>query len=86
MTMGCCTPLTDIERAALLLQLAEAEKAYHTLMIGGTVAAFTDQNGERIEYRAGNQAKLFVYINQLRGRLGLGMMCGVVAPPMGNYL
>lgn len=86
MTMGCCTPLTDAERTALLAQLAQAEAAYHTLMIGGTVAAFTDQNGERIEYRAGDRNQLFLYINRLRGRLGMGSMCGIVQRPMGYFL
>lgn len=84
--MSCCTPLSDAERAALLAYLADAEKAYHALMIGGGVAAFTDQNGEKVEYRASNRLTLIGYINQLRGRLGLEPMCGLVAAPLGVYL
>lgn len=86
MTMGCCTPLTDAERAKLQAYLDAAEAAYHGLMIGGAVAAFTDQNGEKVEYRAGNRLSLIGYINQLRARLGLPPMCGLVAGPLGVFL
>lgn len=84
--MTCCQTLTPDERDKLMAMLAEAEKAYHKLMLGGSVAAFTDQNGERVEYRAANRVSLLSYINQLRGRLGLPPTCGVVGRPLGFIL
>lgn len=84
--MSCCQPLTDDERAKLEAYLAAAENAYHQLQIGGGVAEFTDQNGERVVYRAANRVSLIAYISQLRQRLGLGPMCGVVGSPIGFYL
>ena len=52
---------TDIQA-----KLAEAEKAYHELMLGQSVRVFVDQNGERVEYTAANKLALQSYINQLR--------------------
>lgn len=84
--MTCYPPLSDEERATLQGYLRDAEKAYHTLRIGGSVASFTDQNGERVEYRAANRNDLFVYISQLRARLGLAPLCGMVGTPIGVIL
>lgn len=81
--MSCCQSLTDEERAKLQSWLDAAENAYHQLQVGGGVAEFTDQNGERVVYRAANRGNLIAYINQLRTRLGLGPMCGLVSAPMG---
>lgn len=86
MTMGCCKPLTPEQILVLQGRLEAAEQAYHTLMIGGAVSVFVDQNSERIEYRASNRASLIGYINLLRDQLGLGPMCGVVAQPAGAWL
>lgn len=84
--MTCCQSLTDEERAQLQGWLKDAENAYHQLQIGGGVAEFSDQNNERVVYRAANRVSLIAYINQLRGRLGLDPMCGVVSRPMGFIL
>lgn len=87
--MTCCEPITDPdERARLLGYLRKAEDAYNTFMTGGQVAAFTDQNGERVEYRAANRGNLLMYINQLRAQLGMPPMsfCGLVSSPMGVFL
>jgi hypothetical protein len=51
--------------------LAQAEEAYHSLMIGQGVAELQDQNGERIRYTQANKAGLYNYILQLRSELGL---------------
>ena len=51
--------------------LAQAEEAYHSLMIGQGVAELQDQNGERIRYTQANKANLYNYILQLRSELGL---------------
>lgn len=84
--MSCCTDLTPDQRTALELLLAQAQQAYHNVMIGGSVREFTDQNGERIVYSSANRASLLAYINQLRAQLGMPMMCGVVARPAGVFL
>lgn len=47
-------------------RLADAEDAYHQLMIGGSTRVFVDQNAERIEYTAANKQNLLNYIIQLR--------------------
>ena len=64
---------TDIQT-----KLAEAEKAYHELMLGQSVRVFVDQNGERVEYTAANKLALQSYINQLRSQITDGSSC--VAP------
>ena len=64
---------TDIQA-----KLAEAEKAYHELMLGLSVRVFVDQNGERVEYTAANKQALLSYINQLRSQMTDGTTC--VAP------
>lgn len=87
--MSCCTPITDpAERARIEALLTKAEAAYANFMIGGQVASFTDQNGERVEYRAANRGNLLTYINQLRAMLGRPPMpmCGVISRPMGVFL
>lgn len=84
--MTCCENLTQEQIDAIKLLIDQAEAAYHKLMIGGGVAAFTDQNGERVEYRAANRTSLIAYINQLRARIGLPPMCGIVASPAGVFL
>lgn len=47
-------------------KLAEAEAAYHQLMLTGSVRTVVDQNGERIEYSVVNPANLIRYIADLR--------------------
>lgn len=56
-------------------RLAEAEKAYHQLMLGQSVRVFVDQNGERIEYTAANKQALINYIESLRSVIASGA-CG----------
>lgn len=62
--------LTEGEIATYTAYLEAAEKAYHQLVIGGSVRVFVDQNSERIEYTAVNRNALLTYINQLRAALG----------------
>ena len=54
-----------------LLWLEDAEKAYHRLMLGGSVRVTVDQNGERVEFTAANRSALFAYIQGLKRELGL---------------
>lgn len=84
--MTCCGSLTPEQTATLQRRLAQAEEAYHTLQMGGAVASFTDQNGERVEYRASNRTQLIAYISNLRRQLGMAPMCGVVGSPVGFVL
>ena len=65
---------TDIQA-----KLAEAEKAYHELMLGQSVRVFVDQNGERVEYTAANKLALQSYINQLRSQMTDGSSCVATA-------
>lgn len=52
-------------------RLAEAEAAYHDLLLGRSVRVFVDQNGERIEYSGANKGALYSYIQTLKHQLGL---------------
>ena len=72
--MSCLTPE---ERAVLEARLAEAEKAYHTLNIGLMARVVVDQNGERVEFAAGNKANLYAYILGLKSQLGLPCGAGI---------
>jgi hypothetical protein len=51
-------------------RLAEAQQAYHDLATGTAVAAFTDQNGERVSYSKANMAALAAYIADIVALLG----------------
>lgn len=76
--------LTDEDRAQYTAQLREAEAAYHSIMIGGQVVDFMDQNNERVRYSAANAASLLRYINHLRQTLGLcPYMLPAVSRPAG---
>lgn len=76
--------LSPEERARYMALLTEAEAAYHSVMIGGQVVDFQDQNGERVRYSAANAARLHAYINGLRDMLGLcAFMLPRVSPPAG---
>ena len=51
--------------------LQQAEKAYHDLMLGKSVAEVRDGNGEMIRYTAANRGALASYISELRRQLGV---------------
>ena len=72
--------LTDAERALLTTYLAQARAAYHSLAIGQMARVFVDQNGERIEYSAGNKNFLAAYIADLERRLGIATVSGPLTP------
>lgn len=71
---------------ALLARLQEAEAAYHTIMIGGQVREFFDQNGEKISYSGASASSLLTYINGLRAQLGMCPYGAPVARPLGFVL
>lgn len=48
----------------------EAQQAYHDLATGQAVAAFTDQNGERVQYAKADMGKLASYISDITALLG----------------
>lgn len=60
--------------------LAEAQQAYHQLAIGQMARVFVDQNGERVEYSAGNKIMLSAYIAELQRLLGLQTVVGPLTP------
>lgn len=72
--MSSCLALTTNQRATLTARLAQAEEAYHQLMLGGQAKVYVDQSGERIEYGTTNATKLAAYIADLKRQLGIG--CG----------
>ncbi len=51
--------------------LDQAERAYHALMTGRSVAKFRDQNGEEVTYTVANRTQLAAYIQELKRELGL---------------
>ena len=63
--------LTEDERIKYTALLADAEKVYHSAMLGGVAVSFRDQNGEEIRYSQANAGRLLGYINWLRQLLGL---------------
>lgn len=52
-----------------MVRLAQAEAAYHNLVLGVQARVFVDQNGERIEYTPANSSRLAAYIADLRRQL-----------------
>ena len=64
--------MTECEIAQKRVMLAEAERAYHSLMIGGGVAELRDGlNGDLVRYTPANAFRLMAYINSLRAELGM---------------
>jgi hypothetical protein len=58
------------KRIPLTKRLAEAEVAYHELVVGTSARVFVDQSGERIEYTPANAPRLAAYIADLKRQLG----------------
>lgn len=58
--------MTQLEAQALH---TEAVAAYHALVTGTAPRVVVDQSGQRVEYTAANQARLYLYIQQLAGLL-----------------
>lgn len=56
---------TSITCEQLKAMLADAQSALHNLRTGRQVRVVVDQNGDRVEFTAANQAGLITYINQL---------------------
>lgn len=65
------TTLTEDQRLVLIGRLADAETAYHTLLLGGTARVYVDQSGERVEFAPANASRLAAYIQSLKMQLGL---------------
>lgn len=72
--------MTDIDQVKS--KLAEAELAYHQLMIGQSGRVYVDQSGERMEFTPANAERLRSYIMTLKAQLGQA----VGSPPMGFFL
>ena len=66
--------------ADLTTQLAEAEAAYHALMLGQSVAELRDSNGELIRYTPANAGRLQAYIQSLKQQIGLLTTSGPARP------
>lgn len=61
--------MTADEETQLRASITRAERAYEDLMLGSAVKAFTDQNGERVEYSTANKGNLYAYIQSLKAQL-----------------
>lgn len=72
--------MTPEERQKLEKRLEQAEHALHELLTGESVRVFVDQNGERIEYAAGNAVRLQSYIQNLKLQLGKLRIAGPLTP------
>lgn len=57
--------------ATLTERLADAEAAYHDLMIGKTLVEFRDSNGETVRYTPANRGALIGYITDLRRQIAV---------------
>lgn len=60
--MACCPAPTPA-------MLAEAEKAYHDLVLGNKARVVVDQNGDRVEFTSAKREDLYQYIQQLRAQI-----------------
>ena len=67
------------DKETIKQKLAEAQKAYHDLMLGQQVRVFVDQNGERVEYTAANASRLQAYIQSLRSLINSPTGCPAVS-------
>lgn len=68
--------------AQLQLWLAEAQNAYHTLMMGGSAIVVVDQNGERVEYSRANALSLSKYIAMLQAQINSLLGVAVTGGPL----
>lgn len=71
--MSCCPVPTKA-------MLAQAEQAYHDLVLGNKPRVIVDQNGERVEFSSANRNDLYQYIQQLRSVLCADMAAGNSRP------
>jgi len=77
--------MTAEELANLKTKLAEAETAYHQLMLGKSVVALTDQNAEKGEFTAANKQYLFNYILSLKSQIATAEGTGLGLKPIGAF-
>lgn len=55
--------------ATVAEQLAEAQAAYHELVMGKAPRVVVDMSGERVEFVAANRQQLYLYIQSLQAQL-----------------
>ena len=55
--------------ATVAEKLADAEAAYHALIIGTQALVYVDQNGERVEYNRAAAPRLASYIADLKRQI-----------------
>jgi hypothetical protein len=68
--------------AQLQTWLTEAENAYHSVVIGGSVTVVVDQNGERVEYSRANALSLQKYIATLKAQINALRGVAVTGGPL----
>lgn len=68
----------------LQARLAEAQTAYHRLMVGQSTRVVVDQNGERVEFNTATAGRLYAYILGLQTEIAALLGTTVPAPkPIG---
>lgn len=60
-----------VDTQTLQTRLTEAEAAYHSLLVGTSVAELRDHNGELMRFTPANAGRLLAYITSLKQQLGL---------------
>lgn len=70
-TVSQAQPAQAFQAVSLQQRLADAEDAYHQLIMGKGIASVKDQNGEEVHYSITNRAALAQYIFMLQRQLGI---------------
>lgn len=66
--------------ATVAQQLAEAQAAYHELVMGRAARVVVDQNGERVEFVAANRQALYLYVQSLQAQVAVPVSVPVNSP------
>lgn len=64
-------------------QLDDAQAQYHELVVGRAPRVVVDANGERVEFTAANQQKLYLYIQSLQAQIAALTPIDTVQPANG---
>jgi len=75
--------MTAEELADLKTKLAEAQAAYHQLMLGKSVVTIVDQNAERGEFTPASKQNLFNYILSLKSQIATAEGTSLGLGPIG---
>lgn len=71
---------TPQECAAMQAKIADLRQSYEDLLSGRKARVLVDQNGERIEFNAGNPRALLTYIQGIESEYK--DVCGIARKPL----